>query len=93
MYKEDLALNYSQFCFIPIILSSCPLELYNTPNASLQRGKTPPPFNECPVYDTKLSDGEVPVILELPGQLYPGGSICGLNRTKLCTYAKLNCLE
>ena len=31
--------------------------------ASLQRGKTLLP-NECPVYDTKLSDGEVPVILE-----------------------------
>ena len=29
-------------------------------------GKNHPP-NECPKYDTKLSDGEVPVILELWG--------------------------
>ena len=58
------------------------LGLYNTPTAFLQRGKTP--FNECPVYDTKQSDGEVTVMLELwgmpstplrpllPGQLWPG---------------------
>ena len=26
-----------------------------------------PPPNECPVYDTKQSDGEVPVMLELWG--------------------------
>ena len=30
-----------------------------------QRGKTPNPANECPRYDTKQSDGVVPVILEL----------------------------
>ena len=42
------------------------------------------PPNECPVYDTKQSDGEVPVMLELwgiqstpslpslPGPLWPG---------------------
>ena len=52
---------------------------YTTP---LQRGKTPP--NECPVYDTKQSDGEVPAMLGLwgirstsslpllPGPLWPG---------------------
>ena len=28
-------------------------------------GKTPSPANECPRYDTKQSDREVPVILEL----------------------------
>ena len=50
--------------------------------APLQRGKTPP--NECPGYDTELSDGEVPAVLELwgmrstpslpslPGPLWPG---------------------
>ena len=50
--------------------------------ALLQRGKTPP--NECPGYDTKQSDGEVPVMQELwgmrstpslpllPGPLWPG---------------------
>ena len=49
-----------------------------------QRGKTAPPPNECPGYDTKLCDDEVPVMLELwavrsisslsslPGSLWPG---------------------
>ena len=57
--------------------------LYNTPTATLQRGKTPTP-NECPVYDTKQSDGEVLVMLGiwgirstsslplLPAPLWPG---------------------
>ena len=31
------------------------------------RGLRPHPHNECPGYDTKQSDGEVPVILELWG--------------------------
>ncbi len=47
-------------------------------------GSEPPPPNECPVYDTKHSDGEVPAMLELwgmwsnrslplfPGPLWPG---------------------
>ena len=34
------------------------------PTAPLQWGKTCPP-NKCPEYDTKQSDGEAPVILEL----------------------------
>ena len=71
-------------------------------------GKTPSP-NESPAYETKQSDGEVPVTLELwgmrstpslpslPGPLWPGvvwyGPIHGLNRTKLHTYAVLNCLK
>ena len=53
------------------------LGLYNTPTAR-------PPTSECPVYDTKQSDGEVPVMLELwrmqgtpllpllPSPLWPG---------------------
>ena len=58
----------------------------------------PPPRNECPGYNTKKSDGEVPVLLELWGMrstpllpsLWPGvvapdkGPFCGLNRTKPC---------
>ena len=44
------------------------LELYNTPTASLQRGKTPPPLNKCPGYDTKQSEGEATVMLELWGK-------------------------
>ena len=43
------------------------LGLYNTPTVSRQRGKTPP--NECPGYDNKQSDGEVPAMLELWGML------------------------
>ena len=39
------------------------LGLENTPTASLQRDKTPP--KECPRYDTKQSDDEVPVMLRL----------------------------
>ena len=49
-----------------------------------RRGKTPPRPNECPGYDTKQSDGEVPVMQGpwgirstpslplLPGPLWPG---------------------
>ena len=57
-----------------------------------------PPSNECPGYDTKQSDDEVSVMLDLwgmqstpllPGPFWPGvvahdkGPINGLNRTKL----------
>ena len=58
-----------------------------------------PPHNECPVYDTKQSDGEVPMMLEIygmrctpslpsllgpPGVVAPDhGPINGSNRTKL----------
>ena len=43
------------------------LALKNSPTAPLQRDKTLP--NECPGYDTKQSDGEVPVITGLWGML------------------------
>ena len=50
-----------------------------TLTATLQRGKTHPTPNDCPRYDTKQSDGEVPVRLELWGMrstpslpLFPG---------------------
>ena len=36
------------------------LELLNMMTASLLRGETP--TNKCPVYDTKPSDGEAPVL-------------------------------
>ena len=55
------------------------------PTAPLQRGKTPHTHtHKCPGYDTKQSDGEIPVMLELwgmwstpslpllPGPLWPG---------------------
>ena len=59
------------------------LGLLNTLTAPLQRGKTPPP-SECPGYNTKQSDGEVPAVPGLwgmrsipllpllPGPLWPG---------------------
>ena len=74
-------------------------------------GHPPTRQNKCPGYDTKQSDGEVPVMLELwqmrstpllpllPDPLWPGvvapdkGPINGSNRTKLWTFAELNCLK
>ena len=41
------------------------VQLKNTPTVSLHRGKTP--TNKLPEYDTKQSDGEAPVMLELLG--------------------------
>ena len=61
--------------------------------------KTPP--NECPAYDTKQSDGEVPGMLELWGMrctpslpLLPGpiGPYLWVKSNSWHTYAKLNCL-
>ena len=39
------------------------LQLLNTPTVPLQKYKTHP--NECPVYDNKQSDGEVPMMQEI----------------------------
>ena len=62
----------------------------------------------CPKYDTKQSDGVVPVMPEFgvmrstsslpslprPGMVAPEkGPVYVLNRTKLHTYAKLDCLN
>ena len=41
------------------------LSLKNTPTTPLQRRKPTPSPNECPEYDTKQSDDEAPVILEI----------------------------
>ena len=41
------------------------LGLENTPTASLLRGNIP--HNQCPAYNTKEYDGEVPIMLELGG--------------------------
>ena len=56
--------------YITYLIPSCPkkhlpgwLELLNTRTASLQKGKSR--HNECPAYDTKQSESEVPVMLEL----------------------------
>ena len=53
------------YIYIYIYILPSLLGLYNTPSTSLQRGNTPP--NKCPRYDTKQSDGEVPLMLELWG--------------------------
>ena len=45
------------------LLQPSQLWLSYTPTAYLQRGKIP--FNECPRYDSKQSNGKSPVILEL----------------------------
>ena len=58
--------HFPDYAIIPlnlVIFLSSQLVLENRPNLSLQSGKTPP--NECPRYDTKESDGEVSVMLEL----------------------------
>ena len=66
-------------------LFTCPVGWgYRIHQLHLCREVRPPPTNACPGYDTKQSDGEVPVMLELfgmrstpslpllPGPLWPG---------------------
>ena len=68
-------------------------------------------LSECPGYDTKQCDGEIPEMMELwemqsapslpllrdplwLGVVAPDrGHFYGANRTKLDTYAELNCLK
>ena len=50
-------IRYTLFCF--------GLEQSNIPTAPLQKGKTP--SNDGPEFDTKQSDGEVPIMLKLWG--------------------------
>ena len=102
-YKQRTQLNDHLWPRDGPVVWSC--RIYKQ-TASLQRSKTPLP-NECPAYDTKQSDGELPVMLEiremrctpslpsLPGPLRLGvvAPIYGSNRTKLCTYTKLKCLK
>ena len=72
-------------------------------------GEKAPPRNECPGYDTKLSDGEVPVMLELwgmqstpslpslPGPLWPGvvltDRVLSMDQIQLNCVLMLNCLK
>ena len=93
--------------FLLILSLHIRLEQQNTPTASLQRVR--PPANECPRYAIlwwwgsstagALENAEYPVIAIAPrSTLARSGStwkgpIYGSNRTKLCTYAKLNCLK
>ena len=59
--------NVGWYCLVICQMLGLPsrLGLLNTQTAPLQRGKTP--SIECPGYDTKQSDGQVPVMLELWG--------------------------
>ena len=82
LFNNNIHGHYKWCTCMPHTLPSWGGGLKNIPTASLQRGKTPP--NECPGYDTKQSDGEVPSMLELwgmqstpslpllPGPLWPG---------------------
>ena len=56
----------NQFSITHLIWLPSRLGLQNILTAFLQSGKTPTP-NECSGYDTKQSDGEVPVTMELQG--------------------------
>ena len=63
----------------------------------LCRGVRPPPNNECPRSDTKQSDGDVPVMLELWGiwsaplfPSFPGPLWSGVVATDMCPIYGLN---
>ena len=83
-YTISLFLSLSLYIYVYThILLKMTDKILDCPVAPLQRGKTHPP-NECPGFDTKQFDGEVPVMLELwgmwstlslpllPGPLWPG---------------------
>ena len=63
--EKNRILHFSKTASYSLLPSWLALE--NSPTAPLQRDKTLP--NECPGYDTKQSDGEVPVITGLWGML------------------------
>ena len=78
------SLSSQVFIMVRRRISSCPVGWgCRIHRLLLCRGVRPPP-NECPGYDTKQSDGEVPAMLELwgmrstpslpslPGPLWPG---------------------
>ena len=105
-YFNMFSLAEGRKCFKLVCLPSR-LGLLNT-STSLQ-SVTNCSLMSVLIYDTKQSDGEVPVILELwkmrsvpslpslRGPLWPGSTWYsrnyGSNRTKLFTYDKLNCLK
>ena len=71
LYGSSLVFLFSG-PFVEVLPSSTFLSswlgLLNTPTAPLQRDKnTPPHTTSVLIYDTKQSDGEVPVMLELWG--------------------------
>ena len=64
VYSEDIKIFAKTS---NLFTSNKNIMLLNTPIAPLQSGKTRPPTNECLGYNTKQSNGEVPVMLELWG--------------------------
>ena len=50
---------------IPASPSQCKIWVCRIHRLHVCRGVRPPPADECPDYDTKQSDGEVPVMLGL----------------------------
>ena len=102
--KLGVVVGGSFWFLYPITWWPSPLDLQNTPTASLHMGKTPP--NECPDYNTKQSDVEVPVMLELwgmqrtpllpslPGPLWPRvvapDRVLSIGQTKLKYLLRLN---
>ena len=78
-----------------IYLLTSRLALQNTQTASLQRDKSPL-HNKCLEYDTKQSDGEVSVMLELWGMQstpslpsFPGATIEWLHLIGVYLWVKL----
>ena len=68
MVSENIEIQnpeYFVYLLSHFICWPCRLELQNTPTTSLQRDKTP--ATKCFGYDTKQSDDEAPVMLELWG--------------------------
>ena len=81
----QLTFKWSLVSWTPGIYLSCPVGWgWRMHWLHLSRGVRPPPLHECPGYNTKQSDGEVPVMLGpggmqstpllplLPGLLWPG---------------------
>ena len=66
IFTEYIFIQPLYFGSIPHGLVPSRLGLQNIMTASLQRGKTPT-LTSCPGYNTKQSDGEVLVMLELLG--------------------------
>ena len=61
-YKKKKQKKNNCYPYFYILLKIKKTIAQSAETAPLQRGKTLP-LNECPGYDTKQSDGEVPVML------------------------------
>ena len=66
MYKEDLELNNQRWWICHKTKPNLTI-LAHSAGTVEHRGVKPLPHNECPWYDTKLANGNVPVMLKLWG--------------------------